>query len=451
MTKEEYMRRKKIEQRKQRRRRRRIKKMIRLGVLAGMLLIFILLIVGAVSLVRFLFFREDTKENQESQPVVSEEVIQKESSTILTAGDIMMHDPMLVSNQYLHEDGTYDYHSVFKYIAGEYEAADLAVVNFETTIADGDYTAYPRFKSPEAIATALSDNYVDLCLLANNHIYDNQTTGLMQTIQAMEENHLLYTGVRKDTSEKNYYVTEIDGIKIGIFNYVFDSGSVDGQEISINSIPVSDEDAQRINTFNYGGLEHYLYSEIEEGLQELETQGVEYTIAYLHWGTEYETTENERQQNIAKELCELGIDALIGGHPHVVQPVDLLTNEAGTHQMVCVYSLGNHLSDQRKERIDFAPEGHTEDGLMVELILEKSDDGQVSLTGMEFIPTWVYKSGSSDNPNYYILPLNDMETLLKETADLGIETEAKQSLARTNASIGEGAAKIEAALPIAAK
>ena len=210
-------------------------------------------------------------------------------------------------------------------------------------------------------------------------------------------------------------------------------------------------DAQRINTFNYGGLEHYLYSEIEEGLQELETQGVEYTIAYLHWGTEYETTENERQQNIAKELCELGIDALIGGHPHVVQPVDLLTNEAGTHQMVCVYSLGNHLSDQRKERIDFAPEGHTEDGLMVELILEKSDDGQVSLTGMEFIPTWVYKSGSSDNPNYYILPLNDMETLLKETADLGIETEAKQSLARTNAIIGEGAAKIEAALPIAAK
>ncbi len=87
----------------------------------------------------------------------------------------------------------------------------------------------------------------------------------------------------------------------------------------------------------------------------------------------------------------------------------------------------------------------------VELILEKSDDGQVSLTGMEFIPTWVYKSGSSDNPNYYILPLNDMETLLKETADLGIETEAKQSLARTNAIIGEGAAKIEAALPIAAK
>ena len=119
--------------------------------------------------------------------------------------------------------------------------------------------------------------------------------------------------------------------------------------------------------------------------------------------------------------------------------------------MVCVYSLGNHLSDQRKERIDFAPEGHTEDGLMVELILEKSDDGQVFLTGMEFIPTWVYKSGSSDNPNYYILPLNDMETLLKETADLGIETEAKQSLARTNAIIGEGAAKIEAAFPIAAK
>ena len=450
MTKEEYQRKKIIEQRRQRRRRRKIKKLIRLGVLIGVLLILILLIVGAVNLVRLLFFKEEKKETPKSEPVISEEVVKKETTTILTAGDVMVQTPFLSSNTYRQADETYDYNSVFKYIEKDYEEPDMMVVNFETTVSDGDYTSYPKYKSPEAMATALKNNSVDLCLLANNHIYDNQTTGLMRTIKAMEDNSLSYTGVRKDTSQKNYYLQEIDGIKVGIFNYVFDSGTVDGQEISINSIPVSDADAELINTFNYGGLEHYLYSEIREGLEEMKSQGVEYTIAYLHWGTEYETFENERQQNIAKELCELGIDALIGGHPHVVQPVDLLTNEEGNHQMVCVYSLGNNLSDQRKERIDAAPEGHTEDGLMVELELEKSEDGKVSLAGMNFIPTWVYKTSDSENPSYYILPLDDIESLIKEASDLQMEEEAKKSLERTNAIIGEGVQKIQTALPITA-
>lgn len=448
MTKEEYIRRKKIERRKQRRRKRKIKRLICLGVLVALLLL--LIIVGMVNLIKFIFSRGEEEMKQVDNPVVFME--EELATTILTAGDIILHESFLTSGKYLAEDGTYNYDSIFQYISEDYEAADFAVVNFESTIADEDFSGYPKFKSPEAIAASLAKNHIDMCLLANNHIYDNTTEGLLRTIKGMEQNNLLYTGVRKDAEEASYFVKKIDGVKVGIFNYVFDSGSQGGQEISINSIPVSDEDAARINTFNYGGLEQYLYSEIEAGLKEMKAEGVEYTIAYIHWGTEYETTENERQQNIAKELCEMGIDALIGGHPHVVQPVDLLTNEAGDHQMVCVYSLGNHLSDQRKERIDLAPEGHTEDGLMVEMVLEKSESGEVSLADIKFIPTWVYRDVDEEEQNYYILPLDDIDNLLGNLTGLeNVEEDARASLERTEAIISEGVKKIEATLPIKAK
>lgn len=450
MTREEYIRRKKIERRKQRRRRRRIKKMIALGILFLMLLFAILSVVGVVKLIKFLFFKED-KPVEPEKPVVMEEE-KNIGTTILTAGDVILHDAFLKSETYLSEDGGYNYDSIFKYVDSEYEEADFSVVNFETTVADEEYSGYPKFRAPEEIVVSLSKSSVDMCLLANNHIYDAGTEGLFRTMEAMENNNLLYTGVQKDAEAKSYFVQEIDGVKVGMFNYVFDSGSQGGQEISINSNPVSDEDAKRINTFNYGGLEQYLYSEIEEGLEQMKEEGVEYTIAYIHWGKEYETTENERQQKIAKKLCELGIDALIGGHPHVVQPVDLLENEAGDHQMLCVYSLGNHLSDQRKDRIDLSPEGHTEDGLMVELVLEKSESGEVSLSDVEFIPTWVYREGGDSDAKFYILPLNDFDNLLGKLADLeNVEADARASLERTNEIIGEGVEKVKAALPIIAK
>jgi poly-gamma-glutamate synthesis protein (capsule biosynthesis protein) len=182
--------------------------------------------------------------------------------------------------------------------------------------------------------------------------------------------------------------------------------------------------------------------------------GVEYTIAYIHWGNEYQTTENSTQRKIAAKLCELGIDALIGGHPHVVQPVDLLTNTDGSHQMLCVYSMGNHVSDQYKERMDSCPTGHTEDGIMVRLELEKTEGTPVTLKNVEFIPTWVYRTPGepgTGNPEYYIMPLNNPEQIIKEASHLNIATDVQESLERTNAIIGNGVTKVKNALPIRKK
>ncbi len=438
---------------KQIKRRRKAKHIIRRCLVLGLPLLSISILI----IILFSCGKNGEKNKEpEVQEVLSPIVITEEeideptvvTASILSAGDVILHSPFLSSRLYHLSDGTYDYNPIFSYIKPEYEAADFSVANLELTISNGNYSGYPYFRSPASIATALKQNAVDMCLLANNHIYDNSDQGLTLTMDALDANSLLYTGVRRSVADKTYYIQDINGIKVGIFNYVYETGALSSSTISINANQVSSASAPLINTFHYHDLDA-LYEEIQTGLQEMASAGVEYTIAYIHWGNEYQTQENTYQNTIALELCELGIDALIGGHPHVVQPVDLLTNTTGDHQMLCVYSLGNHLSNQNRLYMDSMPTGHTEDGLMVKLTLEKVDNGPVVLKNADFIPTWVYHTRKNGGSEYYILPLNSPEQIKESTVSLdnaaaGID----ESLNRTNAIIGAGVEKIKSALPL---
>lgn len=438
---------------KQRRRKCKTKHFLRRCLVFGLSLLFVIILICIL----FLCGKNEKKENEpEVQEVLSPIVITEEepeeptvvTASILSAGDVILHSPFLSSRIYHLADGTYDYNPIFSYIKPEYEAADFSIANLELTISNGNYSGYPYFRSPASIAAALKQNAVDMCLLANNHIYDNGDQGLTLTMDALDANSLLYTGVRRSAADKTYSIQDINGIKVGIFNYVYETGALSSSTISINANQVSSASAPLINSFHYHDLDA-LYEEIRVGLQEMASAGVEYTIAYIHWGNEYQTQENSYQNTIAGQLCELGIDALIGGHPHVVQPVDLLTNAAGDHQMICVYSLGNHLSNQNRLYMDSMPTGHTEDGLMVKLTLEKVDDGPVVLKTADFIPTWVYHTRKNGGSEYYILPLNNPEQIKENTASLdkaaaGID----ESLNRTNAIIGAGVEKIQSALPL---
>ena len=442
-----------IDKRHRRRRRkmlRLMKRFIRLMIVLTPLIIIVLLATWLLD-----NKKQDKPKDEHVATDASIEIQQEEpepiTASILTGGDIIMHDPFITSNYYLKEDGTYDYNDIFKYIKGHYEAADLTILNLESTISDGNYKGYPRFRAPAAIASALANNGTDICQLANNHIYDNYDAGFNTTINAVEANAMKYMGVRKSLSENTYMIQDVNGIKVGFFNYVFNTGAKEGKDISINSIPVNNSTAPLINTFNYGNTDK-LYNEIQTGLLKMKEAGVEYTIAYIHWGVEYETVENARQQKIAQQLCELGIDALIGGHPHVIQPVDLLTNATGDHQMICAYSLGNHLSNQYRERmVTTKPTGHTEDGLLVNLVLEKDEDGTVSLVKADFIPTWVYRTPNEPdegNPEFFIMPLDHPSKLLKNVELPELENDVKESLQRTNEIIGTGVEKVKTALPL---
>lgn len=435
---------------KERMRRRRIRKIKALGLLAALLILCIIIIVSIGKFISGLFNNDDP-EDKAAKTATSLSVdgqdapVEEATATILATGDAMLHKPFLESSTYLASDGSYNYDSIFKYVKDDFEAADFTTITFEGSFTDGDYSGYPAFRSPGAFATAFYNSGIDMCLLANNHIYDNSADGIQKTISYVEENNLLYTGVRKSTDEKPYQVQDINGIKVGMINYVFETER-NGAPKAINGIAVSEEAAPLINSFSSEDLDSF-YSEMETRLADMKEDGAEFIIAYMHWGVEYDTVGTDEQREMAQKLCDLGVDALIGSHPHVIQPVDLLTSTDGGHQMVCAYAIGNQVSNQRQEYMQgYSNYGHTEDGYMVELTINRDTKGNVTLNDADFIPIWLYHS-SNGGGEYYVLPLDEPDTLAEKTG-LSLGTDVEDSLNRTNTIISDGVEEVKAALPL---
>lgn len=427
------------------RRRKRLRKlkMIRVAVIAGLIVVLILIFIVIKSIFGFVssLFHKDAVEVDAQATSES----QTYTASILTGGDIVLHSPFYDSTTYLTEDGSYDFSPVFTYMKDTYTASDFTVLDLEAAITEDYFNGYPLFRAPETILPTLSENGVDMLLFANNHIYDAGDDGLKSTFNALEKYSMPYMGIKKSKEDSAYSIKDINGITVGMFDYTYETGTIDQK--AINGIEVTDESSALINSFNYDDLDTF-YDTIASSIQEMKQEGAEYLIAYIHWGTEYETEESSYQQEMAQKLCDLGIDALIASHPHVIQPIDLFTSSTGDHKMLCCYSLGNHLSNQRQELMDSMPTGHTEDGYMVQLTLEQTDDEPVSLTEVQFIPTWVYKNIIDGNAEYYIFRTDAADTYGEVVESLNISQNLASSLGRTQEIIGEGSQKVQNALPI---
>jgi poly-gamma-glutamate synthesis protein (capsule biosynthesis protein) len=134
------------------------------------------------------------------------------------------------------------------------------------------------------------------------------------------------------------------------------------------------DDANLINTFSYDNLTGF-YNDVERMLLSMEEDGADFTMFFMHWGQEYQLAPNTNQTAMAQMLCELGVDIIVGGHPHVIQPFTTLTSSTG-NQTYCIYSVGNAVSNQRRETLETSPnKEYTEDGMIFKLFyLKKSDN-----------------------------------------------------------------------------
>ena len=363
--------------------------------------------------------------------------------TIRSAGDVLIHIPIYQSAK--RSDGSYNFDHLFTYSEDIISGCDYFVANLETTLGGTDgrsYSGFPRFNSPDSIIDALKGAGVDCLLTANNHSYDTNGPGVLRTIEKIEEADLDYTGSRKNTDGAKYLVKTIGGIRFGLACYTYETPSSEGRK-SLNGILVDTATAPLINSFNPAKPQSF-YDELGANIGKMKKKGTDIIAVYIHWGEEYQLTQNAKQQEIAQKLCDMGVDVIIGGHPHVVQPMDLLTSTDGKHKTVCVYSLGNFVSNQRRNLMGLKT-GHTEDGLIFEMTFSKYSDGTVYFDRVDAIPTWVHLYNEGGKKIHAITPLEG--NLDKKAAKLGLTktgdglTQAKASKARTNALVAEGEKK----------
>ena len=424
-------------------------------VLIG-LAVLLLLIVGVVALVNQ-FVPEETTAASIHQSSVSvpattiatqppttvpptEPPVHKVSTaTIGSTGDILMHDRVRNSG-YDPATGTYNYDSIFTYFSAFASKVDYAVANLEVTLCSDDngyqYTGYPCFNAPDAIVDALKNAGFDMLLTANNHSYDTGNKGFMRTQEVIKDRNLAYTGTRYTEEDKNYIVQDINGIKVGMICYTYNAGSNDGI-VSLNGMTRSASASKLINSFNYWSLDSF-YSKLSGEMEQMKAEGAEAIMLYLHWGEEYQTTENSNQRKMAQALCDMGIDVIVGNHAHVPQPIDLLTSTTDENQKtLCLYSMGNSVHNIFGTKYP----KQTEDGMLFSVTFAKYSDGTVVLESADVLPTWVYRYYENDVRRYRVLTMDrtdkdNWKTKMNLTDDVLASCQA--SYDRTMAIVGSG-------------
>jgi len=198
-----------------------------------------------------------------------------------------------------------------------------------------------------------------------------------------------------------YYplIVEKHGIRIALLNYTYGTNGIRDLPPAI---------VNRIDTVR-----------IREDLQKALAARPDFILATLHWGNEYELTESPAQQKLADFLFSLGVDAVIGSHPHVVQPI----RGSGTGSLVA-YSLGNLISNQRSR--------YRDGGIIFEITLSKyrEEPGgtkQTEITDHAYLPVWVWKPDTKKGTLFTLVPAN-LDTLSSPLVEMTAKDRSSMSL-----------------------
>ncbi len=338
------------------------------------------------------------------------------TATILSTGDLLMHGQLITDAR--QSDGSYDFSYIFPYVTEYVSAADYAVANLETTLAGTakPYQGNPMFNCPDELVDAAKNAGFDMLLTASNHSYDSQQAGFERTIRTVREKGLQNLGTMLSADEPKYAVQNINGINIGMICYTYEDSQGPGNPPALNYNPMQAGGYDIINCFRHSDPSS-LYNHLETQMELMRADGAEAIVVYLHWGQEYKLEANASQKEIAQKLCDMGVDVIIGGHPHVVEPIELLESTVDpNHRTVCLYSMGNAVSNQRLGKISSISTAHTEDGVLFSITFSKYSDGTVYLEDVDLIPTWVRAVDANGSTvvrdsatirRYEILPLDD--------------------------------------------
>lgn len=314
-------------------------------------------------------------------------------AVIGAVGDIALTSRQIVAGRD-EAAGTYDFSESFTGMCSLLSSVDLMCGNLETPLAGskagysnaGGNGAYGRFNAPDMLAGNLRDAGFDVVTTANNHFFDCGKDGVYHTLDVLDEAGLLHTGTYRSLSERESspLVAEVNGIRVGILaaSAVFNDLSGLGR-YELRSLVGRLTDQEQILA----------------DIAALRAAGAEFILAFIHWDKEYAETPGTQTAAYAEWLLEQGADAILGSHPHVVQPVSYVTvtrPDGERYTGLVAYSMGNFLL-----RMTEKPRYY---GLFVRLTLEKDADGAVRLADAAYLPTMELFETVDDREYHEVLP-----------------------------------------------
>lgn len=296
-----------------------------------------------------------------ARPLRFERACEPSSAQLIIAhvGDVLLHTPLQRAAQAHAAQGGFA--DLWAGVQPWLALADLRYANLEGPVARSYSTSsYPQFNYAPSLIPDLVRSRFDIVSTANNHALDKTSRGVDETIEALEQGHLPYTGTRRaqDRTTPWHAFTEKNGFKLAWVACTFSTNGI------------SDAKDQVL----------HCYEDEREVLSTIErlknTPGVDAVFVTPHWGIEYKHAPEARERALGKRFLEAGALAVIGSHPHVLQPWEKHTIRG--EEKFIIYSLGNFVSGQGGA----AKRAST----VVYLGLSKNSSGAVWINGVRNLP-----------------------------------------------------------------
>ncbi len=294
---------------------------------------------------------------------------------LIFAGDVMNHMPQSHAAYNSHTD-SYDYKPCFQFIKPYIETADLSFCNLELPLAGKPYSGYPQFSGPDEMLDAIQWTGFDVVQMANNHIMDRGNTGNQRTINEIKKRNLKFVGSYAEKEQKDSIYPLIitkNKVKIAILNYSY------GLNMYMSRPSI-------VNIFDS--------TLIKNDIQKLKFQNIDFIIATVHWGNEYELKRNDIQKKWANFLIKNGVDLIVGSHPHVVQNFEI--EQFNGKNIPIFYSLGNFTSNQREK--------NKNGGILARVEI---DTRHKTVKNVSYLPFYLLRGVLDKKFQYYLLPTDE--------------------------------------------
>jgi len=298
-------------------------------------------------------------------------------------GDLVMHTGL---NAEALTDNGYNYLNVFGGLAPYFQEADFAAATMQTTLVQGpDYSGYPEFRSPDALAYSLRDAGFDLVNTATDHAMDSYKGGAERTLAILEDAGLQHVGTYRSNAERNNQngikIAEVGGIKIAFLAYTFGTNGIPITEFDYITNVFFKDNPGDPSDIDYNKIIDY--DKIKNDMEAANALEPDIIVTFLHWGTEYYEEPMDYQRELADFLLYEGADIIVGGHPHVLEPMEMreMTDRYGREKTgLIAYSLGNFISCPGT--VDF-----TNLTALLRVEIEKNiDTGEAYITGVKYAP-----------------------------------------------------------------
>jgi poly-gamma-glutamate capsule biosynthesis protein CapA/YwtB (metallophosphatase superfamily) len=324
------------------------------------------------------------EEKEPPKPVVK-------NASFAVVGDIMVHDYQY-NEAYDKATGTYNFMHNFQDMKKYFEGYDMVIGNLETTFAGESrpISSYPMFNTPDSFLDAVKDAGFNLLTTANNHCMDTFESGLIRTLDKLDEAEIDHVGTyRSEEESKEILIKEVNGIKFAFLSYTYGTNGIYvPQKYLVNILS-----------------EEKVKDDIKKAKEKADM-----VVVLPHMGNEYETQPRQVFIDWADLMFESGADIILASHPHVLQPMEYRTieEEDGTSRTgFIIYSLGNFISSQTTPPRNAS--------IVLHMNIQQIDEEKPTITQVSFVPIWTQFRNAADQNHFVVRSVYDMLKLPEET------------------------------------